>query len=335
MNQQTYLLVDLANTFFRSRHSTGRSHSIDEKVGMALHVTLSSINAVTKKFSPDHVVFCLEGRSWRKDFYEPYKRNRQVARAAMSPKEAEEEKLFWETYDNLIEYLGNKTNCSVIRCPTAEGDDIVARFIALHPDDKHVIISTDSDFVQLVCDNVSQYNGMSDELITVDGIFDSKDKPSIDKKTKLPKKTPDPAWALFEKIIRGDSTDNVFSAYPGVRTKGSKNKVGLTEAYADRHKQGWSWNNLMLQRWTDHEGNEHKVMDDFERNRVLIDLTAQPDDVKQTIDGSIREQVQIETRDQIGSKFLKFCGKYQLLKMSEHANQYSSWMSKHYTGHIS
>jgi hypothetical protein len=36
----------------------------------------------------------------------------------------------------------------VIRCPTAEGDDIIARWIALHPQDEHVVISSDTDFVQ-------------------------------------------------------------------------------------------------------------------------------------------------------------------------------------------
>ena len=39
---------------------------------------------------------------------------------------------------------------------------------------------------------------------------------------------------LFEKCMRGDTSDNVFSAYPGVRTKGTKNKVGLIEAYEDK-----------------------------------------------------------------------------------------------------
>jgi hypothetical protein len=43
--------------------------------------------------------------------------------------------------------------------------------------------------------------------------------------------------------MRGDPTDNVFSAYPGVRTKGSKNKVGLMEAYEDRNSKGFNWNN--------------------------------------------------------------------------------------------
>ena len=40
---------------------------------MALHLTLSSVNQVVRKFGIDHVVFCLEGRSWRKEFYKPYK----------------------------------------------------------------------------------------------------------------------------------------------------------------------------------------------------------------------------------------------------------------------
>ena len=53
---------------------------------------------------------------------------------------------------------------------------------------------------------------------------------------------------LFEKCMRGDPTDNVFSAYPGVRAKGSKNKVGLQEAFEDMDKRGFNWNNLMLQR---------------------------------------------------------------------------------------
>lgn len=327
-----YLLVDLANTFFRSRHSASRTAKVDEKVGMAIHVTLSSINAMSRKFNPDHIVFCLEGRSWRKDFYAPYKRNRQVVREAMSPREQEEDQLFWETYEGLIEYLQTKTNCSVIKCPVAEGDDIISRWIHLHPEDHHTIISTDSDFIQLISSNVNQYNGVQDELISLTEVLNSKDKQVIDKKTKLPKVPPEPAWALFEKIIRGDSSDNIFSAYPGVRTKGTKNKVGLQEAYQDRLKQGWAWNNLMLQRWTDHDGIEHRVIDDYHRNKTLIDLTQQPDAIKSTVDQCIHEQLQRHQIDQIGSKFLKFCGRHQLIKMSEQANQYGTWMSKHYTG---
>jgi hypothetical protein len=41
--------------------------------------------------------------------------------------------------------------------------------------------------------------------------------------------------------------------------KAVSKKVGLTEAFEDRNSKGFNWNNLMLQRWTDHEGKEHRV----------------------------------------------------------------------------
>ena len=302
------------------------------KVGFALHVTLMSINKVARRFGADHVVFALEGRSWRKDYYEPYKKNRAVARGKMNETEQEEDKLFWETYDSLTKYLTTKTNCSVIRHPEAEADDVIARWIALHPQDDHVIISSDSDYVQLIAPNVRQYNGITDELITLEGYFNAKDQPITDKKTKQPKTLEDPAWLLFEKCMRGDTSDNVFSAYPGVREKGTKNKVGLREAFADRDRRGYSWNNMMLQRWTDHNGEEHRVLDDYERNRVLIDLTAQPEAVKVKVDQAIREQISHRDVGQVGIHFMRFCGKFELNKLSETAESISKWLNETYKG---
>jgi len=327
-----YVLIDTANMFFRARHGAFRAADAWEKIGFALHITLMAVNKMARRFEADHVVFALEGRSWRKDFYAPYKRNRAVARAALTETEAEEDKMFWETYDELTKYLSTRTNCSVIRHATAEADDVIARWIALHPEDQHTIVSSDTDFVQLVAANVQQYNGITDELITLEGTYDAKGNAVVDKKTKQPKATPDPAWLLFEKCMRGDSSDNVFSAYPGVRERGTKNKVGLREAYADRDRKGYNWNNLMLQRWTDPDGVEHRVLDDYERNRVLIDLTAQPDEVKAVVDAAIREQVSHRDVGQVGVRFMQFCGKYELNRCSESAEQFGRWMNQTYTG---
>jgi len=327
-----YLLIDTANMFFRARHVAFRATDPWEKVGYALHISMAAINKVAKKFDTDHVVFCLEGRSWRKDYYKPYKANRSEARAALTEREQEEEKLFWDTFDDFNQYLREKTNCSVLRDGDAEADDLIARWINLHPADEHVIISSDSDFYQLLADNVKQFNGITDQLITIEGIFDAKGKPVIDKKTKLPKEVPDPEWLLFEKCMRGDSSDNVFSAFPGVRKKGTKNKVGLLEAFADRSSKGYAWNNMMLQRWTDHEGKEHRVLDDYNRNRQLIDLKQQPEEIKQRVDNFIREQITNKDVGQVGSKFLKFCGKYELNRLSENAEQYGRWLNQTYQG---
>jgi 5'-3' exonuclease len=327
-----YALVDTANLFFRARHVASRNADAWQKIGMALHLSLASVNQVVRKFGTDHVVFCLEGRSWRKDFYKPYKANRALDETAMTEAEVEENKMFWETYDLFTQFLQNKTNCSVIRQPQAEADDVIARFIHLHPNDEHVIVSSDTDFLQLITGNVKQYNGVTNQLITLDGYFDDRDRAIMDKKTKQPKTLDDPEFILFEKCMRGDATDNVFSAYPGVRTKGSKNKVGLTEAYADREKQGFVWNNLMLQKWTDHNGIEHRVRDDYERNRVLIDLTSQPQEIKDAVDEAIRATVKLDHVPQVGIHLLKFCGKYELNKISEQAETYARWLGATYRG---
>ena len=326
-----YLLIDTSNMFFRARHQAHRASDSWTKLGFALHLTIMSVNKVARRFKADHVVFALEGRSWRKDYYEPYKKNRAVARAAMSETEADEDKLFWETYDELTKYLSTKTNCSVVRCATAEADDVIARWIALHPQDEHIIISSDTDYVQLVADNVKQYNGITDELITLEGVFNDKNQPVLDKH-KNPKLVGDPQYQLFFKCIRGDVSDNVFSAYPGARETGTKNKIGILEAYEDRGKKGFNWNNFMLQRWTDHNQQEHRVLDDYERNRVLIDLTAQPDEIKLAVDNCIREQISHRDVGQVGAHFLKFCGKYELNKLSEQAENVGRWMNQTYSG---
>ncbi len=51
-----YIIVDTANTFFRARHVI--KGALNEKIGMALHITLNSIRRVWQEFKGDHVVFC-------------------------------------------------------------------------------------------------------------------------------------------------------------------------------------------------------------------------------------------------------------------------------------
>jgi len=292
----TYILVDTANTFFRARHVI--NGDADIKLGMAFHITLNSIKKAWQDFGGTHVVFFLEGRSWRKDYYAPYKRQRS----------------------------------SVLQHPRLEADDLIAGWIQSHPSDNHVIISTDTDFVQLIAPNVKQYNGVTEITITHEGYFDKKNKPVIDKKTQEVKAAPDPQWLLFEKCMRGDTSDNVFSAYPGVREKGTKNKIGLREAFGDRDTKGFNWNNMMLQRWTDHEGKEHRVKEDYERNRQLIDLTAQPDDIRQIMTDTITAATQANKNvSQVGIRLMKFCNLYDLKKIADQAQAYAEPLNARYT----
>ena len=324
----TYILVDTANTFFRARHVI--RGDLTTKIGMALHISLNSVKKAWNDFDGSHVVFCLEGRSWRKDFYEPYKRNRSDARSALTEKEQDEDKLFWETFDLFKEFVTDKTNCTVLHNPVLEADDLIAGWIQNHPDDNHVIISTDGDFAQLIAPNVKQYNGVSNTIITHEGYFDDKKrKPVLDKKTGEPRPAPDPEFMLFEKCMRGDTSDNVFSAYPGVRKKGTRNKVGLIEAFEDKNTKGYNWNNLMLQRWVDHDGVEHRVLDDYNRNVTLCDLSAQPTEIRSIIEQEI-ENVTTKEVAQVGMKLMKFCAKWDLQRVSEQAQLYAEPLNARY-----
>ena len=325
-----FILVDTANTFFRARHVI--RGDLTTKIGMALHISLNSVKKAWADFDGTHVVFCLEGRSWRKDFYEPYKRNRSEARSALTEAQQEEEKIFWETFDSFKDFVTDKTNCSVLHNPILEADDLIAGWIQAHPKDNHVIISTDGDFAQLIAPNVKQYNGVSNTIITHEGYFDDKKKqPIIDKKTGNAKLAPNPEYMLFEKCMRGDTSDNVFSAYPGVRTKGTRNKVGLVEAFEDKHTKGYNWNNMMLQRWVDHEGVEHRVLDDYNRNVTLCDLSAQPSNIRSVIDDTVNQAIQSpKAITQVGMKLMKYCAKWDLQRVSEQAQLYAEPLNGRY-----
>ncbi|HBY66833.1 MAG TPA: hypothetical protein DEG69_03075 [Flavobacteriaceae bacterium] len=328
-NPKNYIIVDTANTFFRARHVVANG-DLDTKIGLALHITLNSIKKAWNDFDGDHVVFCLEGRSWRKDYYPRYKANRKVTREKFTPAEQEADKEFWEAFDTFTTFIANKTNCTVLQNERLEADDLIAGWVQSHPDDKHVIISSDSDFAQLISPTVSQYNGITEVTTTIDGYLDKKGEIVIDKKSKEPKAPPNPEWLLFEKCMRGDATDNVFSAYPGVRKKGTRNKVGLLEAFEDKNKKGYNWNKMMLQRWVDHNEEEHRVLDDYERNCILVDLTKQPDDIKVKIAETIAEGQKVKQIPMVGAKFLKFCGKYDLVKLSDNASTIAEWMNASY-----
>ena len=79
----------------------------------------------------------------------------------------------------------------------------------------------------------------------------------------------------------------------------------------------------MLSKWVDHDGKEHRVMDDYERNRLLVDLHAQPEAIIEEMDQTI-EQAITESKgvSQVGVRFMRFCAKYDLNRISEQAQLY-------------
>jgi len=323
-----FIILDSANLFFRCKHIAQRGTDAWTKVGFGMHLTLSSAAKEYREHNGDHVVFALEGQnSWRKKFYTPYKWKRAAASAAKTQEMLEEDELFFDAYNDLIEFLDKGSNCTVLQVEGAEGDDVIAHWTQIHPHDEHVIVSSDTDFIQLVSPNVSQFNAITKQLITIKGILDEKGQPVVDKKSGVVKPDPEPQWELFLKCIRGDTSDNVFSAFPGARLKGTKNKVGIREAFEDRVSQGYNWNNFMLQRWLDHKQEEHKVLEDYDRNVTLIDLTKQPTHIRESMDIALANAYMKQPVKQVGSHLLRFCGKYELENIAKYPDGYAKFLN--------
>lgn len=341
----TFIHTDGQNLFYRQIKMTNPSLGIDNAIGMALHMILNSMKKEYTSWGGSHLVFYLEGKSWRKSVYPDYKANRKVAFAQLSPKEQEDHALLQEAFNDFTSYLSEKTNITVLRNPNAEADDMISVFIESHPHDQHVLISSDSDFFQLLRHpNVKIYDPVKDILITREGVFDDNGNRlaflvDTNAKIKIGKKDPgfivDENWfeyALFLKCIRGDKTDNIFSAYPGVREKGTKNSIGIREAYQDRNGKGYSWNNFMLQKFNHHDGTEHIVGNDYRRNKLLIDLSEIPDDIKQECLKIIADETNRKNVPavEIGIGFMKFCGKWDLKRIGDNSQLFMPMMKAKY-----
>jgi hypothetical protein len=65
---------------------------------------------------------------------------------------------------------------------------------------------------------------------------------------------------------------------------------------------------------------------------VLIDLTAQPDEFKVLFDETIKNDVRTTTVPQVGVHFMRFCGKYELNKISEQSDTFAKWLNSPYIG---
>lgn len=415
-----YALIDAANLFHRAHHvCRGDAYT---KAGMALHIIFTSLRKVWHEHKIDHMVIVGEGRSWRYDYYPQYKAKRVLARKTATPAEQEEQEVFREILSDLMEYFSEKTSLTMLQSRGCEGDDLIARWIQLHPDDEHVIVSADSDNIQLLAPNVSIFDGVQNRRITMEGVFNEDNEPCVFrvdpgsgklkvektfkdaqkemtnaakeelKKAKDAEKAAgkalieaqraakgaemgkesvlareaveaaesalakakiavmgaeqklnekfefkiDPDWyrrALFIKIIRGDTGDGIFSSYPGVRYT-SKSKVGILECWEDRHEKGFHWNNFMLTKWEKlTEGDSYvdvKVGDEYAINEMLIDLTKQPQEIKDLMDTVIVDAVQKKPVGSVGIHFMKFCKKHDLMRLAERAADHAAYLNARY-----
>ena len=330
-----YLIIDTNHLLYRARFSM--SGDVVTQTGLAMHVILNSIKKIWNQHQADHVVFCMDGRSWRKDVYEPYKKNRVSAKNLKPAKEIEADEFFFSSMNEFVTFLDERTNCTVLHQKFSEADDLAARFIALHPEDEHIVVTSDMDYVQLLAPNVKMYDAMNGFTISPLKIVNDKGQAvdftlKNDGKIKYGKPNPDfipdNDWiekAKFLKIVRGDMSDNISSVLPKVR------QTRLDKVFEDRINRGYEWNNFILESWVDGFGESYKVKDLYERNILLVDLTQQPQEIREAMDLYIATVLsQPKERKNIGFHFMKFASRHELNKVLENNNQYIPFLSSPY-----
>lgn len=303
-----YLIFDISNLLYRSFYAN-TNEDVETIAGLACHSALTTLNKYYKQYPPTkRVVMALDRKSWRKEYTasegcvskRPYKGNR---RKDMSPSQAMKYERFLEHLSELEQLLIDHTAIVTLYHHGLEADDVIAEMakVASENGETALIISTDSDLHQLL-----QYKGV--QIVS----------PATDTLATLAEFDNDPLYYVFQKCVRGDTTDNVQSAYPRVRQ--DKIKAAFTDPFARVQ--------MMSQTWTDQEGTVFVVKDLFEENRVLIDLTRQPDDIKQIMTETVSKALANPKKCSL-FHILKFVGKHDLRAIQDNLDQYLPMLS-HY-----
>ena len=253
------ILVDLNQVLLSglmAQISNQKGVKLDEN--LVRHLILNIIRMHVKNFRNEYgeVVLCCDNRKyWRKEVFPFYKAGRKKSR--------EKSDLDWHIiFDMLAKFkqeLKDNFPYKVLDVEGAEADDIIGTLVPrVNTDEKVLILSSDGDFLQLQkYKNVKQYNPAQKKYV----------------------KSENPVLDLKLKIIEGDKGDgipNILSpsdvfvreARQKPLTKGLKEKL-LKEVAED---------------WED-----QNAYGGYTRNRMLIDLTYIPEEVKLRIINSYEE----------------------------------------------
>ena len=199
------VLVDGSSYLYRAFHALPPlTTSTGQPVG-AIRGVISMLNKLADSTGAERmvVVFDASGKTFRDDMYAEYKANREKM-----PDELREQ---IEPLHSIIRALG----FPLLAVPGVEADDVIGTLAKqAEAAGEEVLISTgDKDLAQLVTDQVTLVNTMSDSILTPIG---------VEEKFGVP-----PARMIDFLALTGDSVDNV----PGIPKCGLKTAAKWLNAY--------------------------------------------------------------------------------------------------------
>lgn len=305
---KTNVIMDVSNLFYSTFYAFSKEQD-DILLAMANKSFMDIINKHFRESKCDEVVLAFDGkRNWRKLYtkspdaltYKAYKGHR---RQKMTDSEKAKLERFDEHVIEFREMLKEYTGLLVLQHEKLEADDLIAGYIRMHRDEKHLIISQDRDYLQLL-----RYPNVA--------ILD----PKTGKKLNLMEYDNDPDYFMFRKCIRGDAGDNVISSYP--RLFETKIKEAYTSDYARNNVMQHKYEVTYIDSNGEAKIKKYKTADVFEENEMLMDLTKQPDVIQEMIERSIKKsKANRGTYHMV--KFLRFCSRMDFQHIIHNISNYN------------
>ena len=196
-----FILVDGSSYLFRAFHGLPPlTNSKGQDTG-AIYGVVNMLKSLIRQYNPTHmaVIFDAKGKTFRDDIYEEYKANR--------PPMPEELRSQIEPLHTIIKAMG----LPVIVESGVEADDVIGT-LACRATEHGIdtLISTgDKDMAQLVNENVTLINTMTNQIMDIEG---------VNTKFGIP-----PELVIDFLALKGDKVDNI----PGVPGVGDKSAQAL------------------------------------------------------------------------------------------------------------
>ncbi|KHT46869.1 DNA polymerase I [Vibrio sinaloensis] len=204
------ILIDGSSYLYRAFHAYPETMSNGDIPTNAVYGVVNMLRSMMRQFSSDRmaVVFDAKGKTFRDDMYPEYKANR--------PPMPDDLRCQIEPLHNVIRAMGLPLIC----VPGVEADDVIGTLAyQASQAGMPVLISTgDKDMAQLVDDNVTLINTMTNVVMDRDGVVE---------KFGIP-----PELIIDYLALMGDKVDNI----PGVPGVGDKTAKALLQGIGSLEK---------------------------------------------------------------------------------------------------
>ena len=220
-----YLLIDGNNLGIRSAFANSELKNKDDIPTGAHYGVFNSLISLKEKFPDYQILFAWDGKSKRRITEASAGVNAGIIKSGYKEnrKKDDQPKPLIDFYTQLP-YLKkgiDQTGIPQIQYPEYETDDVIASYCKLLRSDNEVVcVTSDFDYLQLLDDNVSIYDGMKQLLTT---------KKNWEEENGI---TPD--QYIDVGALEGDSGDNIFGVY-GVGEKTAMELIKEHKTYKNMY----------------------------------------------------------------------------------------------------